>query len=280
MLIAGCGKKISEESGGLFETLSTEEVSGVQGAEASKEAMGREAMEGSKPAGTKEETPDKEEPEETASRIQEIPPETEKTLMAKLEKTAEPVKTTEPDKPAEPPQAPASAPEPVREPEQTPTPAHTHTYVQETTAATCTAAAVITAKCSSCGEVSGTRTEGSALGHDWEKVVHSAPTCSMKGYGYSRCKRCGQQQDYENIACLPHDYEVTVVLEGDCQNPRVTEKVCRVCNIPEPREYDWNAHKDDHDWVTETGEVYDKEQHAWVEMSRTICAVCNKGKSD
>lgn len=175
-------------------------------------------------------------------------------------------------------------------PEQTATPfqgyhhtyshAHTHTYVEETVAATCTDAATIITKCRFCGEVSQTRKEGSALEHEWEKVIYSTPTCAMDGYGYLQCKHCGLQKDYETLAKLPHDCEETVVQEGDCHMPRVTEKVCRICDIHQPREYDYDAHREEHNWETKTEQIYDRGCHTHKKVTRTICSVCNKEKPD
>lgn len=298
LMLTGCGRNISKEKDVLFETVSMEESGAAtsesiqQNAEASEETM-----ESSEPEETKENNGDKGEPEETASTASK-PEESEPSAASTPKPTKTPAATEKPAKEpeatntaaatakptaaSEPAQAPVAAntPEPAKAPEQTPTPVqtHTHTYVEETTPATCTEAAVVTTKCSSCGEVSGTRTEGSALGHDFEEKFSYYATCTTTGHHYFSCKRCGVQQGAEDIPMLPHDYEVTVLLEGDCQSPRVTEKVCKVCGCPEPREYDYDAHKDDHVWVTETGQVYDKEQHAWVDATRTVCAVCNKEK--
>lgn len=299
LMLTGCGRNISKEKDALFETVSMEESGAVTSKSIQQDAeASEETMESSEQEETKENDGDKGEPEETAptaskqeesepSAVSSPKPTKTPAATAKPAKEPEagkPTATAKPTAASEPAQAPVAAntPEPAKAPEQTPTPAqtHTHTYVEETTPATCTEAAVVTTKCSSCGEVSGTRTEGSALGHDFEYIVYSSPSCSSDGYGYNQCKRCRLQQDYETLAKLPHDYEVTVISEGDCKSPKVTQKICKVCGSYAPLEEDWDAHKDDHVWVTETGQVWSDEAFAMVDVQRTVCAVCNKEKPD
>lgn len=311
LILTGCGRSVSEGEG-IFETLSlereteplsetasdsteestedsqetkadSEETGGAQTDE-TEETEETASVEASV---TKESEPEKtEEPTKTPkpAKAEEPAKTSEPVKSPKPEKTKEPVNTPKPVKAEEPAKIPEPAKPPVAEntpaPVSTPESVHTHTLVEEITPATCTEAQVVTTKCSSCGEVTGTRTEGSALGHDFEWKVYSAPTCKMKGYGYNECKRCGIQQDDGYIEKLPHDYDVILIAEGDCKSPRVTEKVCKVCGTHEPREEDWNAHKDDHVWTTETGQVWSDEAFAMVDVSRTYCAVCNKEKPD
>lgn len=308
LILTGCGRSVSEGEG-IFETLSleteteplsetvsdsTEESTEVsQETKADSEETGgaqtdeTEENTSVETSVTKESEPEKtEEPTKTPKPVKtEEPAKTsEPVKTSKPEKTKEPVNTPKPVKAEEPAKIPEPAKLPVAEntpaPVFTPESVHTHTLVEEITPATCTEAQVVTTKCSSCGEVTGTRTEGSALGHDFEEKYMYYATCSTTGYHYFNCKRCGYQQGGEDIPMLPHDYDVILIAEGDCQNPRVTEKVCKVCGTHEPREEDWNAHKDDHVWVTGTYKEWSDEAFAMVDVSRTYCSVCNKDKPE
>ena len=86
--------------------------------------------------------------------------------------------------------------------------AHVHEFVLSETdskAVTCTAAGLEVKVCS-CGEKQETTIE--AIGHNFQVVVDTPPTCTSKGSIDSKCANCGRMQ-YTNVDPVGHDYEET-----------------------------------------------------------------------
>ncbi len=182
------------------------------------------------------------------------------------------------------PQTSTPAPTPTPEAAPTPTPApeaqkpaeHVHSFVEEVTEATCDMGKVITTKCSSCGHVEGTRTEGNGLGHDYtaESWLYPA-TCTGPGYKVVECTRCKKDgPGTGDVPMLPHTYETKVKAEGDCRSPKITQDICTVCGHEEPSVWDYEAHANDHVWISGTIQVWSDEAFAMVDVERTCCEVC------
>ena len=189
----------------------------------------------------------------------------------------------------EPAPAPTPTPQPAPTPEPEPAPApepqpevHTHSFVEEVTEATCDTGKVVTTKCSSCGYVEGTETEGSGLGHDYqEKGWLYEPTCGSPGYRVVRCSRCDAEgPGHGDVPPLPHTYETKIYVEGRCNEPQRKEDVCTVCNHHAGIEEDWEIHANDHVWTTGTYQVWSDEAFAMVDVERTSCDICNRDKPE
>lgn len=171
---------------------------------------------------------------------------------------------------------PSSTPQPT----QTPQPeAHVHTYVTQTVSeATCLQPKKVHDVCTGCGDVQNERNEGNPLGHDYQGfTVWREATCTTAGYGGGTCTRCGATESTGCIPVKPHEYEETVIREGDCRTPHVVRYTCKNCGTFY-EESDPDYHANDHVWETGTYQDYDYEQHKWVEVERTVCSVCGRDK--
>lgn len=170
-------------------------------------------------------------PKATAtSKATETPKETEATAIPKT--TENPATTA-----SEPTTAPTATPEPV----------HTHTFVDRTVSeATCTEAKVVESVCSVCGASNGTRTEGSALGHDLYEDWFNSPNCTSGGWVTERCHRCDYANGHAGTP-LGHDWEETSTTGCDCVTSGVTRQTCKNCGAPGDS---WeNGQYGDHTWV-------------------------------
>ncbi len=64
--------------------------------------------------------------------------------------------------------------------------------------------------CTVCGEELSRKTiTVDALGHDWEEVVLTEPTCEEPGRSYGQCKRCKDVSENIEIPALGHDYKTS-----------------------------------------------------------------------
>lgn len=159
-------------------------------------------------------------------------------------------------------------------------PAHTHTYVTQTVSeATCEQAKVVRDVCSGCGDVRNERTEGSALGHDYQGYwVWREATCTTSGSAGQTCTRCGANTVNIIIPQLDHEYEATVIVEGNCNGQAHEVKyTCKNCGSFYT-EVDPSYHANDHTWVLVEYEDYDTTLHQWVTKEKTVCSVCNREK--
>ena len=168
--------------------------------------------------------------------------------------TATPQATAAPQVAATPqataaPQA-AATPQATAAPTSTPTPVHTHTFVDKTVSeATCTEAKVVESVCSVCGASGGSKTEGSALGHDMYEDWFNAPGCTNGGWVTERCRRCDYASGHEGTS-LGHDWREESTTGPDCQTSGVTTQVCNRCGATGGS---WeNGQCGDHNWVTFT----------------------------
>lgn len=90
---------------------------------------------------------------------------------------------------------------------------------------------------------------------------------------------CGGTE-WHSIGKVPHDYQETIILEGDCNgNPHVVQYNCKNCSSTYKTE-DFEYHRNDHTWVTGTGRVFNEETWEWDEVIITKCSVCNKRLED
>lgn len=165
-------------------------------------------------------------------------------------------------------------------PSSTPQPeAHVHTYVTKTVSeATCLQPKKVHDVCAGCGDVQNERNEGNPLGHDYQGfTVWREATCTTAGYGGGTCTRCGATESTGCIPVKPHEYEATVIREGDCRTPHVVKYSCKNCGTFY-EESDSNYHANDHVWETGTYQVWSDEAFAMVDVERTVCSVCGRDK--
>lgn len=110
----------------------------------------------------------------------------------------------------------------------------------EEKAATCTEPAYTSGqKCKHCDAVKdGTVVEGSeALGHDWsmegteKEVFTEESTCTVKGYTYYKCNRCGETEIIKVLPLAAHTWEITeAAVEATCSaEGKTAAKECSVC---------------------------------------------------
>ena len=194
--------------------------------------------------------------------------------------TATPQATAAPQVAATPqataaPQA-AATPQATAAPTSTPTPVHTHTFVDKTVSeATCTEAKVVESVCYVCGASGGSKTEGSALGHDMYEDWFNAPGCTNGGWVTERCRRCDYASGHEGTP-LGHDWREESTTGPDCQTSGVTTQVCNRCGATGGS---WeNGQYGDHSWVTFTQKKLDKETLEEIETEVTQCEFCDATK--
>jgi predicted RNA-binding Zn-ribbon protein involved in translation (DUF1610 family) len=237
----------STESGSGETETSSEEGSG----EASSEVQPSSSETDSSTESTATSTPA---PKETAK-----PKETTKPV-----ETAKPVETTQPTQTSEPAQTsqPAQTTQPVQttQPDQTSEPAQTSQPAELTPLE----------KKAAC-EANG--------GHDWnDPYVWRAATCTVPGDLCYICKKCGWER-HESAGKAPHDYEATLLREGNCVEPDKWRYVCKNCGSWYEEE-DYSHCAERHVWVTGTYKKFDEELLEWVEVSRTCCGICNMDKPE
>lgn len=120
-----------------------------------------------------------------------------------------------------------------KEVETTKLPALGHDYVEseeECYAPTCTFPGMLTKRCTRCPEFS--QEELPATGHKYE-IVKKEPTCESDGYIRNECKNCKDWLDdehYEILTRLGHDYQWTVTVEPALDEFGEESDKCTRCN--------------------------------------------------
>jgi len=271
---------IETESADSEETLeATKESEAVEETESTEETVEATESEAEEEEETEASKSEEKEAEESESKEEEKAPAKEES------KEVEAVATSTPESaPAAPvntpaPEAAAPAPAPVAPAPVAPAPdVHTHTFVQQVVEADCYTPKTITTICAYCGYIESVKTEGTTTTHEYEEYVWSYPTCSQDGYHIFTCKYCGDEgPGGGTLKPLPHDIAVEILVEGDCRSPQVRREYCKNCGYTKDIE-DWNAHANDHIWVSGTYQDYDVLTHSWIDVPFTRCSVCNMDK--
>ena len=270
------------------ETLA-EETEGTEETEESEEA--KEATEDMVESATNDisfdtkEHADSEESNEIPEQEEDLdvrnPEESKETSKGKeAEESEVPIKTEEP-KVTQKTEEPKTAQEVVKE-----TPVieasqekHTHSFEDVMTKeATCSTPAIWIKRCSTCGYTEGEEARGNALGHSYKEQILYEATCTNEGYVSVTCSRCGEIGPGDGPIPLRACEEVSeIVSYGNCKNPRHIRFTCKNCGMSRD-EYDSSVDSDQHEWVEESGTVYDPITEEYVEVTRTVCRLCNREK--
>ena len=150
-----------------------------------------------------------------------------------------------------------------------------HNYITESTSASCEVAGSAYDVCTNCGAKSNTRTEGTALGHDYEKVyvMSDGPTCGCSAHYNMICTRCGALGDVGEDEALGHSPDGgTVTREGNCRDEEIVTYYCTRCGSECGHDM---YTTDDHNWVEGTYEEWSEELLTVVTKTETYCSRCN-----
>lgn len=153
-----------------------------------------------------------------------------------------------------------------------------HNLVTESVAATCTEAAKTKTYCSVCGYVQSETSNGSPLGHDFQKRYWpSAPTCDVGGYYNIVCTICGEHNGAGDDPPTGHVLGHTeVVQQGNCWDETIVNEYCGVCGELMGQQH--YIEPGAHEWITATGSELNLVTGEWEEVTRTFCKHCHMEK--
>lgn len=122
--------------------------------------------------------------------------------------------------------------------------------------------------CSACG-----KTEGEALGHDWDKAngkITKNPTCTEGGETTYSCKRCNATHTLKNIEPLGHDFGAWKVTNPTCTQAGKKERTCSRCKGVEKEIIEATGHKVS-DW-----QVKEEATCTKAGIKHKVCLICGK----
>ncbi len=106
---------------------------------------------------------------------------------------------------------------------------HSFTNYKSNNNATCTKNSTETAKCDRCSVTNTREISGSALNHDYTRIV-TAPTCTSQGYTTYNCSRCSYSYTGDYVNATGHTFVVDKAVPATCNTTGLTEGThCSVC---------------------------------------------------
>ncbi len=114
---------------------------------------------------------------------------------------------------------------------------HVHVYTEEVVAPTCSAIGYTIHTCSECAYVKhDTFVDLDSTVHNYAESETVERTCTEKGYTVFTCVDCGAASYNDKFVNPAHEFTPwTVILEPECPNKGVEQRVCEVCGELEER---------------------------------------------